>query len=314
MYVGAAETPIRIRLIGTDHIGPGAGGYAELMLRDALPLARGDRFVLRDAGRVLTFGGGLVLDPLPTLERRDPKLLPLLEELTNADAAAALTALLATEGPIEQDILRMRTGALSLPPEMALLGDLVVAPNELARLRDSLVGVLDEHHRNDPLAGGVPKSAVRNLVWPHDPVAFDALVNAIDEVVEEGANLRLASHTVRFDEVQDGQRSSLLERLEAAAFNPPLADELGADRKIIDALTGTGELVRIGNYFLTAGRAAEARRLVRANIEANGPMTVAQIRDLLGTSRKYAVPLAEWLDATGATIRKGDNRLLGPRA
>ncbi|HYI44985.1 MAG TPA: selenocysteine-specific translation elongation factor [Actinomycetota bacterium] len=314
MYVGAAETPVRIRLIGTDRIGPGAGGYAELRLRDALPLARGDRFVLRDAGRVLTFGGGLVLDPLPTLERRDPMLLPLLEKLTNADAVGALMALLATERAIEQDTLRMRTGVHSLPTEIPVLGDLVVAPDELTRLSDSLVDTLDEHHRSDPLAGGLPKATARNLVWPGDPGAFDALVSSIDGVVEEGSNLRLASHKVRFDEVQDSQRSSLLERLEASAFNPPLADDLGADRKILDALTGTGELVRIGNYFLTAGRAAEARRLVRAHIEANGPMTVAQIRDLLATSRKYAVPLAEWLDATGATIRKGDNRLLGPRA
>jgi selenocysteine-specific elongation factor len=81
----------------------------------------------------------------------------------------------------------------------------------------------------------------------------------------------------------------------------------------LEALVEAGDLVKIGNFFLTAGSAADARRLVRERIGSEGPVTVAQIRDLLQTSRKYAVPLAEWLDATGATIRKGDLRLLGPR-
>jgi selenocysteine-specific elongation factor len=78
------------------------------------------------------------------------------------------------------------------------------------------------------------------------------------------------------------------------------------------ALTDAGELVKIGDFFLTTRQAAEARALVRARIEADGPMTVAAIRDLLNTSRKYAVPLCEWLDQTGATLRRGDLRILGP--
>jgi selenocysteine-specific elongation factor len=72
--------------------------------------------------------------------------------------------------------------------------------------------------------------------------------------------------------------------------------------------------VRIGDFHLTAAHASEARATVRGFIELNGPVTVAQIRDLLGTSRKYAVPLCEWLDQSGATLRRGDTRLLGPKA
>jgi selenocysteine-specific elongation factor len=142
---------------------------------------------------------------------------------------------------------------------------------------------------------------------------FDELLTRIDTVVEEGTGLRLSSHTVRFDTQQDSTRSALLEQLDAAGFTPPLIEELGVDRTIVDALVGTGEVVRIGSFLLTAGRASDAKRLVREHIETNGPVTVAQIRDLLETSRKYAVPLAEWLDSTGATIRRGDLRLRGPR-
>ena len=69
-YAGSAETPIRLKLLGTGEVRSGASGFAQLELRDPLPLTRGDRFVLRDAGRILTFGGGVVADPLPDRARR----------------------------------------------------------------------------------------------------------------------------------------------------------------------------------------------------------------------------------------------------
>jgi selenocysteine-specific elongation factor len=82
---------------------------------------------------------------------------------------------------------------------------------------------------------------------------------------------------------------------------------------LLRSLTESAELVRIENFYLTSAGATEARARVREHIQEHGPVTVAQIRDLLGTTRKYAVPLCEWLDGTGATLRRGDVRLLGPR-
>jgi selenocysteine-specific elongation factor len=112
---------------------------------------------------------------------------------------------------------------------------------------------------------------------------------------------------------QERARGALFTQIESAGFQPPLATQLGADPTLLRSLTESGQLVRIENFFLTEAQAGEARRRVRAQIEQEGPLTVAQIRDLLGTTRKYAVPLCEWLDSTGATLRKGDLRLLGPK-
>jgi selenocysteine-specific elongation factor len=103
-----------------------------------------------------------------------------------------------------------------------------------------------------------------------------------------------------------------LDSIGKAGFTPPLTKELGADPVLLRALVEAGELVPIGDFYLTGDRAQQARTVVRDRIEAGGPVTVAAIRDLLGTSRKYAVPLCEWLDATGATRRHGDTRVLGP--
>ncbi|HEX2195814.1 MAG TPA: selenocysteine-specific translation elongation factor, partial [Actinomycetota bacterium] len=93
LYVGSAETPVRIKLLGSPRVRPGESAFAQLHLGHALPLVRGDRFVVRDAGRVLTLGGGEVLDPLPAEARRsDPDRPRLLAELTDAAPGAALAA------------------------------------------------------------------------------------------------------------------------------------------------------------------------------------------------------------------------------
>ncbi|HEX2293867.1 MAG TPA: SelB C-terminal domain-containing protein, partial [Actinomycetota bacterium] len=143
--------------------------------------------------------------------------------------------------------------------------------------------------------------------------AFDALLDRTDGVVQEGALVRSASHRVAFAPEQEAARTRLLADIEAAGFKPPLAKELSADPALVRALVEGGDLVDVGGFYLTRARAEEARAKVRAAIEESGGLTVAEIRDLLGTTRKYAVPLCEWLDATGVTRRRGDLRVAGPR-
>jgi selenocysteine-specific elongation factor len=104
----------------------------------------------------------------------------------------------------------------------------------------------------------------------------------------------------------------LLDTLERDRFQPPLTRDLPVDASLLRSLADAGEIVRVGDFYLSAEGARDARRIVRSAIADEGPITVARLRDLLGTTRKYAVPLAEWLDATGATRRQGDVRALGP--
>ena len=157
----------------------------------------------------------------------------------------------------------------------------------------------------------MPREALRQELRLEADV-FDDLVERTDGVTEEGAGIRLSGHAVGLSPEQQAQRDRLIKTIEGGGFQPPLAAELQADPALVRSLMESGELVKIENFYLTADRAAEARSRVRRRIEDEGPVTVAQIRDLLGTTRKYAVPLCEWLDATGATIRRGDTRALGP--
>lgn len=313
LYAGSAETPVRIKLFGAASIAPGETGFAQLFLRDPLPLARGDRFVLRDAGRRLSFGGGIVLDPLARNARRTDKAhVTLLQLLAGASDEDALVALVNAEGALAMRDARLRSGLEAPGDGVRRLGDQLVSEDRFERLSSELHTAIAAHHASNPLEKGMPRESARAATGLEGG-AFDALVEAIPEMISEAAVVRLESHLVSMSSEQQLARDEVIAAIESGGFTPPLNKDLGTDPALLRALVDSGELVRIGDFHLTAAQSAEARSKVRAQIESDGPMTVAQIRDLLGTSRKYAVPLCEWLDQTGATLRQGDIRILGPR-
>jgi selenocysteine-specific elongation factor len=313
MHAGSAETPVRIKLLDAARLRAGEHGFAQIYLRRPLTLGRGDRFVLRDAGRALTFGGGQVLDPLPAPARRlDAARVSLLAALESKTGAEALGALVAAEGSVDARTAMFRAASAEVPAGVTRLGNSLVGGERLEALTRAVTHTLEDHHDRHPLEQGMAREAVRAGTGLRPP-AFAHLVALLDDVVEDGALLRLGAHSVSLAPDQQRERDRLLAELDAAGFTPPPASTLAVDQALVRALTETGDLVRIGgDFYLSATRASEARTRVRQRIAAEGPLTVAQIRDLLGTSRKYAVPLCEWLDGTGATRRRGDERMLGP--
>ena len=319
MYVGAAETPVRIKLLRNSEITAGESGPAQLVLQDPLPLARGDRFVLRDAGRVLTFGGGIVLDPLASPAKRgDEKALQLLEELRTASPPQAIAALVRSFGAMARDAALMRADAskddVSSAPGVEALGELLISLERRETLREAARSALRAHHRDKPLERGMAREALREAVPELGQEAFGELISGMDDVSETGPLVALQSHSVKLSPEEQAERDRVIRLHEEGGFSPPFAKDLGAPAPLLRALADSGELVKIGDFYLSKRWADDARSQVRTAIEEQGPLTVAQIRDLLSTSRKYAVPLCEWLDSTGATKRMGDVRGLGPRA
>jgi selenocysteine-specific elongation factor len=312
LHVGSAETPVRIKLLEGLEITPDNWGLAELRLRHPLALARGDRFVLRDAGRALTFGGGVILDPLATtMRKRSRRGLEILRRLRTAEPSEALAAVVDLVGIVSIPEALMRAGAASPGPGVVLLGDSLVSEHRLQELAQSLRAELGRHHAKSPLEKGLARETLR-AVLGLAPDTFDALVERSEDVVSEGPTVSLSSFSVRLSAEQKRMRDEVVATIDASGFSPPMTKELPADAELLRALSAAGDLVKIDDFYLTRALAAEARSLVRARIEEAGPISVAGIRDLLGTSRRYAVPLCEWLDDSGATRRRGDLRALGP--
>ncbi|MDQ3983000.1 MAG: SelB C-terminal domain-containing protein, partial [Actinomycetota bacterium] len=205
-----------------------------------------------------------------------------------------------------------RSGARAPAEGVVALGSWLVTEDRRDELARAVLDELRGYHAGHPLERGMPREMLKPAVRLRAD-AFDALLDAIDPVVQEGALVRLETHAVALEPAQQAARARVLAEIEAAGFTPPLAKDLAADASLLRALVENGDLVSVGDFYITSAQAAAAKEKVKARIEESGGATVAEIRDLLGTTRKYAVPLCEWLDAEGTTRRRGDLRVLGPR-
>ena len=318
LYGGAAESEARLRLYGSPKLEPGDEAFVRIALSEPLALDVGDRFVLREAGRRETVGGGRVLDVAPP-----PK--------AGRDPAARLTARSAAERDALPDLLARERGAVTAADAFLLtgsratggvsIGDWFVAPAVVDAVAGAVVDALAAHHRGHPLEEGADLALARRAALdaihragaPPLGELADALLDELAErgtVVREGATLRLPEHRVEL-----GDRSADLDRLLAAIggdreATPPTVAELVADgigRDVIDAAARTNAVVRISpDLVMTPGLVARAEAAVRDAGTAG--ITVSAFREALGTSRKYAVPLLEWFDHRGVTRRDGDLR------
>jgi selenocysteine-specific elongation factor len=319
LYLGAAEVGVRLRLLDAGDLAPGGEAFARLRANEPLVAEAFDRFVLRDSGRGATVAGGLVLDPHPVDRRLGPKTRATRVDQLRARKAggrARLAEQVARErGVVAAADMRWLAGA---EPEPGPLRGYTVSGEWFAAASGALERAIAAYHAEHPLARGIPREDARAASGFADPKLFAALVDALAGMVAaEGPLLRLVSHAVTLTAEQRARREQLMAALEAAAFAPPPLDELrrAHGEALLSALVDAGDLVAVGReHVLTQSRYAEAKRLIAGAIRAEGPVTASRIRDLLGTSRKYALPLLEHLDAAGFTKRRGDVRILADPA
>jgi selenocysteine-specific elongation factor len=307
LHIGSARTRARIRLLG-------ASAIARLMLRDALPLHVGDRVLLRDPG-----GAGVAILGATVLDVAPPAL-------TRRGAAAAAGAELAAwpDLPSAADLLRrhgfLRAGALAAmgvsggPPPVA--GDWLADPARWAGLRGQLAEAVAAHARRDPLAIGMPPEAARAALGLPDRALIEALAHGIRVQVQlqdgylrpPGPSKVLQSVPSLPPRLAAGVRAVLAD-LAAAPFMAPEAGrlrELGLDPRAIAAAARVGLLLRVTEQIVLApGAEAEAARILARLPQ---PFTTAEARQALGTTRRVAIPLLEYLDRARITQRLPDDR------
>jgi selenocysteine-specific elongation factor len=279
VYIGSGEHPAKIRLLGAGaaEVEPGARGFVRVHLPVEVPLLPGDRFVLRESGRSETVGGGEVLDVAPVLSAR------------RARPSRSVDRVVAERGWVEVGELERLTGER----RPAVLGRWVIADAALA----ALVAELE---------GAVADAGVLGL----DVATLDdrqrAALERLDGVVIEGGRVRAAA---RADPLAGHPFVSALQQ---HPFSPPEPD--GVDRAELRELVRRGLVVERDGFYFAPDAVDDAARRV-AGLLATSPegVTVAQVRDTLGTTRKHALPLLAHLDATGVTRRRGDVRVAGPR-
>jgi selenocysteine-specific elongation factor len=317
---------------------PKQAGYCQLTLAEPLLALRGDHFIVRDETAQRTLAGGVVIYPWAERHKRGEKELSArLAALHNGDAMT-LSETFLDEGdafalPIEaiHQFLNLREDEarrqIEQTPNLRAFsaeGEKVyTTEGKWRRLTEKILGVLKEFHGAHPLAPGMDMEELRGkLGFDLPPKIFRVVVETLingKAVAKEENLLRLASHRVQLG----GQEKSLMDKIKKLLGEQPLAppdlkeiERLAAVNRaklneVIRLLERDGSVVRITTdmYFL-AGSIDELRMTLKKFLSEKGEMTAAAFRDLIGSSRKYTIPLLEHFDREGLTIRIGDIRKL----
>jgi selenocysteine-specific elongation factor len=318
VYIGSAEVDARVRFIEPPVLAPDGEAFARLLLGSAVVADTFDRFVLRDSSREETVAGGIVLDAHPTQRRLTgaarAKRVEELRARREAGREGLLDRLVSERGFVSIDEAERLAGVR--PVESRIAG-FAVSEAWLKQAAERVVQALGDFHSANPLARGMPKDEARAGSGVDDVKLFSALIAALaDRITAVGPLLRLTSHAVTLSPEQSLARDRLVAELDAAALQPPTVTDLSRAHgaSLVNALIDSGELVRFSpDYMLTSQRYDGAKEAIAKAIEENGPLTASRAREVLGTSRKYVIPLLEHLDAIGFTQRSGDVRTLTRR-
>ncbi len=324
-HAGTAQTTAKVRLFDAASMEPGASGIVRLQLRDAMLLLPGDRFIVRMISPVVTIGGGQIIDidgpknPLP--ERWEIFQKGTLGERLNqlvkeSGCGMGLADLVRRTGVTVAEI--ESTIALDGVVKIASVPPWFVNSEWFAAARTRIEKRLAAFHKEHPLAAGMPREEIRSRELGSVPVAvLDTILSTAKTVVTEGENLRLAVHKLHLQQ----DESQALAKIEAAFVSAGLAVpsisevlassgvEVAKARTLLQMLLRQQKLVKIGDELVFHHTALEQLKEILAQHKGER-FPVGAFKDWTGVSRKYAIPLLEYLDKMRLTRRDGDARVV----
>jgi selenocysteine-specific elongation factor len=329
-HAGTAEVEAEIRKLGgSDPIAPGSREYVRLVLSEPLLILPGDRFIVRMFSPVITIGGGVVLDiaaPRRVPKGGQPDRLRILESAALPERVAQLAResrygigmpeLVSRTGLLENDI-RKASSAASLTaldsPQFWLLDPAWVA----AKLE-----VLHEHlkqfHRQNPLLAGASKEELRSRFLPGAPPwLLDALLARSKTIAADAETMRLSSHRVALKQDEEEATAKIENAFRLGGLATPAVNEVlakaGVDsvraRTLLQLMLRDKRLVRVSDELVFHASAMESLRALLAT-KKGVQFAVPEFKNWTGISRKYAIPLLEYLDRERITRRDGDSRIV----
>jgi selenocysteine-specific elongation factor len=335
-HLGASEVMGRIYPLQGQVLDPGGSGYARIRLEAPVVAGMGDRFVLRTYSPMRTVGGGTVLDPLaPGRRRHDDRLIGRLGllETGGLDKAAEAHIETAQLGLRAEHILpKVNCGADELESVIGRLKQagsvveptpgLYVHARSVENLEKQVEVVLGRYQAEQRLAWGMPKEELRERLGSVEMPLANWLIDRMEKdgrlFTKKGA-VRLGSGEVDLTPDEIRARTLIISLLKAKPFQPPSEKDIEGRsglvaeklRRVIALLIQDGEVVRLEPGLIVHSTAiAAATETITAFLMQHGEATASDLKGVLGTTRKYAVPLLEHLDRIGVTKRVGANRRL----
>jgi selenocysteine-specific elongation factor len=346
VFTGATEVVGFTRLLGDREIEPGQEGWVQLRLQERIPVVKGDRFIIRQPSPSLTIGGGVVVDALPRRRHRRfrPQLMARLETLLAGTPEDLLLAELDRRGPLPVRTLIAECGLPVAPASMALsnllktadifilsninghietaaLGDftkskeIIVSRAGWATLQGQIRTMLADYHERFPLRLGMPRGELKSRLKLETRLFNEAIgrAQAEDALAATESQVHLPDHQINFTPEQKAATDKLLAEFRRNPYNTPLPRDVAATlgEEVMAALIEMNRLTRISNeVILLSETYQQFLDWLRGYLQENKSVTVAQVRDVFGTSRKYALALLEYTDEQRITRRVGDERVL----
>ncbi|MET0566233.1 MAG: selenocysteine-specific translation elongation factor [Acidimicrobiia bacterium] len=294
------------------HLGSGAhaatikrleGGYALIEVPAAVPIRTGDRFILRESGRRQVVAGGVVVDPAPGPPARAVRTAPRIDPFGGKDDVA--TALLGLRGMDDLARLAAHSGG-GQPVGSVLVGTTALTREQFDDLRSQAEAMVATHHDQHPLRPGIPLATLAANLGISRELA-GRLVSDSDEIERDGPDVSARRHQPSLDP-DSQQRWERARDLLGESLAVPHPDEIGLGRELTHLLVRDGMLVRVNDDLVYLPEQIDEIQHMLGDM--TGQFTVAEFRDHSGLSRKYVVPILEWADREGLTIRRGDVRHL----
>lgn len=336
-FVGASEAVATVRLLGTEEVQPGSEGWIQLELREPIVAVRGDRYILRRPSPGETLGGGRIVDHQPKgrHKRFDESVLRSLEALAEGSPVEVLLEAANALGiaSVKEIVLRSRLDSRiaenSLPQLLdmnALVliesGRLTASSEILAgtmkhwtQLREQIVRFVEEYHKSFPLRRGIPREELKSKSKV-SPRVFNAVLARMDaerSIADNSSTISLPGHEVRFTAGEQAAIEKMKRKFETNPFSPPSVKECQAEvgEGVLNALIELGEFMPVSaDVIFRASEYDSMKEKIKRNLETHGKISLAEVRDIFNTSRKYAQALLEHFDAIGFTKRDGDFRKL----
>jgi selenocysteine-specific elongation factor len=341
VHHGTSEALARVNLLDREELVPGGSCFCQLELENPLPPLTGDKLILRAYSPMITIGGATILDVSPPRHKRyHPEIIAALEARTQGNGADRLAEVLNREAkPL--NLQAAAKAAQSPEKEVApLLGDLNNTKRALvlnidgetawlsaevaADIRFRLTDVLRKYHQKYPLRKGYPLAEVRpRFFFAFTQKQMNALLALWQNekiVAVQGAALALSDFTPQPEEKEQALLDRVVQAYREALFSPPLWSALteslqikgDAANELLQYLLEQGKLIKAGEFYFHFAAPAEALQRMKTAETVDG-FGVGDIRELLGSNRKYTLALLEYMDTRKLTLRVGDKRFYGDK-
>lgn len=334
LHAFTSETIAEVALHEGNELKPGTTALARLRTKEPLLLLPGDRAILRQFSPVITIGGAVVVDAFPLRRQKKDALVASLNILANGSREGILEARIVRRGEgglsldqavhetgIKKSALEPVAAALLQKKQIVKAGELLVAAKAFSQSRSRALAALEAFHKANPLVAGISKEELREKLVLR-PEVMQAVLNELvagskaDVTAEQ---VRLAGRGVELKDEEAKAKKEIEQAFAVAGLKVPFMDEvlgkLPVDRtraqKLVTLLLRDRVLVKLADNLVFHSTALQGLRQTLSEYKTrSAKIDVGKFKDLVGVSRKYAIPLLEYLDRERVTRRVGDERVI----